>query len=35
MVITLGAGSISSVGEPLIELLSQADRSSADAKEPR
>jgi UDP-N-acetylmuramate--alanine ligase len=35
MVITLGAGSISSVGEPLIELLSQADRSSADGKEPR
>jgi UDP-N-acetylmuramate--alanine ligase len=35
MVITLGAGSISSVGEPLIELLSQPDRRSADAKEPR
>jgi UDP-N-acetylmuramate--alanine ligase len=35
MVITLGAGSISSVGEPLIELLSQADRRTAEAKEPR
>src|SRR5262249_22309252 len=35
MVITLGAGSISSVGDPLIELLSRADRPTAEAKEPR
>ena len=35
LVITLGAGSIGSIAEPLIELLSRAERRPADAKEPR
>jgi UDP-N-acetylmuramate--alanine ligase len=33
VVITLGAGSIGTVAEPLIELLSRADSRPADAKE--